>query len=67
MLVFEEAHLGRVLSAYAVYYTQAGTHLASGQDAPMHRAIQRSGAALPPLRCWPEWITITSGYDFRKG
>jgi transposase InsO family protein len=51
MLVFGEADLRRVLSAYAAYYNQARTHLALGKDAPMHRAIQRSGdiASIPIL------------------
>jgi transposase InsO family protein len=43
ILVFGEAHLRRVLSAYAAYYNQARTHLALGKDAPKHRAIQHSG------------------------
>jgi transposase InsO family protein len=51
MLVFDETHLRRVLSAYAAYYNQARTHLALGKDAPIHRAIQRSGdiASIPIL------------------
>jgi len=51
MLIFGEAHLRRVLSAYAAYYNQARTHLALGKDAPMHRAVQCSGdiAAIPIL------------------
>ena len=51
MLIFGEAHLRRVLSAYAAYYNQARTHLALRKDAPSHRAIQRSGAivAIPIL------------------
>jgi transposase InsO family protein len=51
MLVFGEAHLRRVLSAYAAYYNQARTHLALRKDAPLHRAIQRSGdiASIPIL------------------
>jgi len=50
-LVFGEAHLRRVLSAYAAYYNKARTHLALGKDAPRHRAIQRSGdiASIPIL------------------
>ena len=44
MLIFGERHLRRVLSAYAAYYNQARTHLALQKDAPLHRAIQRSGA-----------------------
>ena len=43
MLIFGEAHLRRVLASYAAYYNQARTHLALQKDAPLHRAIQRSG------------------------
>jgi len=51
MLIFGEAHLRRVLSAYAAYYNQARTHLALGKDAPLHRVVQRSGdiATIPIL------------------
>jgi Integrase core domain len=44
VLIFGEAHLRRVLFAYAAYYNQARTHLALQKDAPSHRAVQRSGA-----------------------
>jgi transposase InsO family protein len=43
LLIFGEAHLRRTLSAYTVYYNQACTHLALKKDAPLHRAVQRSG------------------------
>src|SRR5436853_2308238 len=43
MLVFGEAHLRRVLASYTAYYNQARTHLALQKDAPLHRAVQRSG------------------------
>jgi transposase InsO family protein len=51
MVIFGEAHLRRVLSAYAAYYNQARTHLALQKDAPLRRAVQRSGAivAIPIL------------------
>jgi transposase InsO family protein len=51
VLIFGEAHLRRILSAYAAYYNQARTHLALQKDAPSHRAVQRSGAivAIPIL------------------
>jgi transposase InsO family protein len=51
ILIFGEAHLRQILSAYAAYYNQARTHLALQKDAPLHRAIQRSGAivAIPIL------------------
>jgi transposase InsO family protein len=42
MVIFSEAHLRRILSAYAAYYNQARTHLALQKDAPLHRAVQRS-------------------------
>src|SRR5450631_4922427 len=42
MVIFGEAHLRRILSAYAAYYNQARTHLALEKDAPLHRAVQRS-------------------------
>ena len=51
MLVFDETHLRRVLSAYATYYNQVRTHIALKMDAPLHRAVQRNGTiiAIPIL------------------
>src|SRR6266702_4765739 len=51
IVIFGEAHLRRILSAYAAYYNQARTHLALQKDAPVRRAVQRSGAvvAVPVL------------------
>ena len=51
MLIFGESHLGRILSTYAAYYNQTRTHLALQKDAPLHRAVQRSGVivAIPIL------------------
>ena len=51
MVIFSEAHLRRILSDYAAYYNQARIHLALQKDAPLHRAVQRSGAivAIPIL------------------
>ena len=51
MLVFDAAHLRQILSAYAAYYNEVRTHLALGKDAPLGRAVQRSGAiiAIPIL------------------
>ena len=43
MLIFGDAHLRRILSVYAAYYNQTRTHLALQKDAPLHRAVQRSG------------------------
>ena len=51
VLVFGEAHLRQILSSYAAYYNGVRTHLALGKDAPLGRAVQRSGAiiAIPIL------------------
>ena len=51
VVIFSEMHLRRILSAYAAYYNQARPHLALQKDAPLHRAVQRSGAivAMPIL------------------
>jgi transposase InsO family protein len=51
VIVFGEAHLRRVLSAYAAYYNQTRPHLALQKDAPLRRAIQRIGSvvAIPIL------------------
>ena len=46
VLIFGEAHLRRILFAYAAYYNQARTHLALQKDAPLHRVVQRSGVIL---------------------
>jgi hypothetical protein len=51
VLVFGEAHLRQILSAYTAYYNQMRTHLALGKDAPLGRAVQRNDAivAIPIL------------------
>jgi transposase InsO family protein len=51
VLVFGEAHLRQILSSYAAYYNGVRAHLALGKDAPLGRAVQRSGAiiAIPIL------------------
>ncbi|MDQ4061289.1 MAG: transposase, partial [Pseudomonadota bacterium] len=51
MVVLGEAHLHRVLSAYAAYYNGVRTHLALGKAAPLGRAVQRVGRiqAMPLL------------------
>jgi transposase InsO family protein len=51
MLIFGEAHLRRILSAYAAYYNRARPHRALQKDAPLRRAVQRFGSivAIPVL------------------
>ena len=46
-----EAHLRRILSAYATYYNQTRTRLALNKNAPLQRTVQRLGriAAIPVL------------------
>jgi transposase InsO family protein len=43
IVVLGEAHLRRILAAYATYYNDVRTHLALGKDAPTRRPIQRFG------------------------
>jgi len=43
MIVFNEAHLRRILSKYARYYNEVRTHLALGKNAPCARPIERLG------------------------
>ena len=49
MLIFGEMHLRRILFDYAAYYNQARIHLALQNNAPLHRAVQRSGAIIAIL------------------
>jgi uncharacterized protein (DUF2235 family) len=42
-LIFGERHLQRILALYSSYYNGTRTHLALGKDAPLGRAVQRSG------------------------
>jgi transposase InsO family protein len=51
MVIFGEAHLRRILTAYAAYSNQTRTHLALNKDSPLERPIKRSGsvAAIPVL------------------
>jgi len=51
VVVFGEAHLHRILKAYAAYYNEVRTHLSLRKDAPEFRRIQSVGsiAALPLL------------------
>jgi transposase InsO family protein len=44
IIVLGEAHLRRIVGAYAAYYNESRTHRSLNKDAPFHRAIQRLGA-----------------------
>ena len=39
-IVFGEAHLRRILGAYAVYYNESRIHRSLNKDAPFHRATE---------------------------
>ena len=43
MIVLGEAHLRRILRAYALYYNVIRTHWSLDKDAPVSRAIQWKG------------------------
>jgi len=43
MIVFNEAHLRRILSKYADYYNEDRTHVALGKDSPRQRPIEQFG------------------------
>jgi transposase InsO family protein len=51
IVVFGEAHLRRILAAYAHYYNDLRTHLSLDKDSPRHRPVRRLGqlAAQPIL------------------
>jgi hypothetical protein len=42
-VVLGEAHLRRVLAAYANYYNELRTHRSLAKDTPRHRATERLG------------------------
>jgi len=43
VLIFGERHLRWVLMLYSLYYNETRTHLGLAKDAPLRRAVQRSG------------------------
>ena len=51
VLIIGTRHLRHVVALYAAYYNQARTHLALQKDAPLRRAVHRSGriVAIPIL------------------
>ena len=67
VLIFGERHLRRVLTSYSVYYNETRTHLGLGKDAPLGRAVERSGTVVAiPVLCGLHRIA-TRGYNFRVG
>jgi hypothetical protein len=43
IVVLGEAHLRRILQAYAAYYNTVRTHLSLDKDAPLVRPVERVG------------------------
>ena len=43
MIVFREAHLGRILGEYVAYYNGSRIHRALNKDAPFSRAVEHVG------------------------
>src|SRR6201997_2538462 len=43
VLIYDERHLRRILTLYSLYYNETRTRLGLGKDAPLRRAVQRSG------------------------
>jgi hypothetical protein len=46
VLIYGERHLRRVLTLYSRYYKETRTHLGLGKDAPLRRAVERSGTII---------------------
>ena len=46
IVVFGEAHLRRILAAYAAYYNNIRPHLSLDKDSPSHRPIQSLGQVI---------------------
>ena len=67
VLIFGERHLRGVLTLYSLYYNETRTHLGLGKDAPLGRAVQRSGAIVAePVLCGLHHLSfpkIPSGAD----
>src|SRR4029077_3334614 len=52
ILIVGERHLRRVLTSYSLYYNETRTNLGLSKDAPLGRALQRSGTILTtPVLC----------------
>ena len=52
VLIFGERHLRGVLTLYSLYYNGTRTHLGLSKDAPLGRAVERSGTIVAtPILC----------------
>jgi transposase InsO family protein len=64
IVVFGEAHLRRILAAYAGYYNRVRTHLSLGKDSPGHRPVHGSANSLLS-RSSADFIINTAGFSSR--
>jgi transposase InsO family protein len=46
IVIFDEAHLRRILAAYAGYYTELRTHLSLSKDSPGYRPVHLFGQVI---------------------
>ena len=62
-VVLSEAHLRRILQAYARYYDEIRTYRSLNKDAPTSRPVERSEAS-PHMRCSANSIITMCGFRF---
>ncbi len=67
VVVFGEAHMGRILKIYATYYNRARTHLSLDKDAPTYRHSHTVGqiVAIPVLGGLHHQIRPGLDFDLR--
>ena len=61
LIVFNAAHLRRILTKYAAYYNEVRTHVSLGKDAPLSDTEK-----LLRILSWAGYIIGTLGSSFRK-
>jgi hypothetical protein len=66
IVVFGEAHLRRILTAYTGYYNEFRTHLSLDKDSPAHRPTRRYGQ-IAARQILADFIINTAGYNFQQG
>ena len=65
LIVFNAAHLRRILAEYASYYNEVWTHVSLGKDAPCRRAVGRSGTS-SRIRSLAAYTIDTRESSFQK-
>src|SRR5207247_2635588 len=62
-VILGEAHLRRILGAYATYYNVSRTHRSLDKDAPFSRQFNELEVSIP-TRSLADCITIMSEFEF---